>query len=277
MDAARRGLVIALVSLWLGGCAILALDPPRDNVQRGPNSFWVVAPIDPQDETFTSRFGPDLVPGTFTAELDGKDITQLWVPGNPVPNGSARLFWQDIFQGGNCVAGGFPWAPNPYPPWSPTYCSHTVHVHGDVANAGSYPITFTDRSVDFVPVQLGLIAKVAGRYLAPDDTLALAPGQTVTVTLTAATYGPWPPDQTAKVEALDLLSGETGAPTYIGLNGQAPGQKVFLSTIPGDFTVTAVGNLGPGPGTFRFRLRAQAFGCQEAVYSNLFACRAGGC
>ena len=162
MLSARRGLSIAILLSWLGGCAILALDPPPDNVQRGPNSFWVVAPIDPQSETFTTRFGADLVPGTFAAQLDGTDITQLWVPGNPAPNGSAKLFWPDIFQGGNCVAGGFPWRPDPWPPLSPTFCTHTIHVHGDVANPSSYPITVTDKSVDFVPVQLGLIAKVAG-------------------------------------------------------------------------------------------------------------------
>jgi hypothetical protein len=271
-----KNLPIIAISLWLSGCAILGIDPPPDNVPQGPNALWVVAPINPQSETFTVRFGREFVPGTFTAQLDGSDITNLWLPGNPAPNGSATLFYEDIFQGGSCFAGTPPWKSQWWPPVSPTFCTHTLHVHGDVANPSSYPITVTDRSVDFVPVQLGLIAKVAGRYLGPDDTLPLVPGQSVTVTLTAATYGPWPQDQTAVVAALDLLSGENPA-GYISLNGLPPGQKVFLSTIPGDFTVTAVGNLGPGPGTFRFRLRARAFGCQESVYSNVFACRAGGC
>jgi len=270
-----KNLAIIASSLWLSGCAIAGLDPPPDNVQ-GPSSLWVVAPINPETQTFTVRFGPDLVPGTFASQLDGSDITKLWLPGNPAPNGSARLFYEDIFQGGNCFAGVPPWKSNWYPPVSPTFCAHTVRVHGDVANASSYPFTITDRSVDFVPVQLGLIAKVAGRYLGPDDTLPIVPGQSVTVTLTAATYGPWPQDQTAVVAALDLLSGENPA-VYISLNGLPPGQRIFLSTIPGDFTVTALGNLGSGRGTFRFRLRARAFGSSEAVYSNIFACRTGGC
>jgi hypothetical protein len=68
MDSARRGVLVALVSLWLSRCAILALDPPPDNIPRGPNSFWVVAPIVPETETFTVRFGADLVPGTFAAQ-----------------------------------------------------------------------------------------------------------------------------------------------------------------------------------------------------------------
>jgi hypothetical protein len=75
---------------------------------------------------------------------------------------------------------------------------------------------------------------------------------------------------------LDLLQGENPA-TYISLNGMPPGQTLFLSSLPADFTVTAVGDLGSGKGIFRFRLRARAFGCQETEYGQLFACRAGGC
>jgi hypothetical protein len=269
-------IITIFFSLWLSGCAILSIDPPPDNVPQGPNALWVVAPIDPQSETFTVRFGRDFVPGTFAAQLDGNDITQLWQPGNPVPNGSAKLFYADIFKGGSCFAGTPPWKSQWWPPVSPTFCTHTLHVHGDVANAASYPMTFTDRSVDFVPVQLGLIAKVAGLYLAPDDTLPLGPGQSVTVTLTAATYGPWPQEQTVVVAALDQFSGDNPA-GYISLNGLPPGQPVFLNTIPGDFTVTVLGNLEPGPVRFVFRLRARAFGCQEAEYSKLYACRDGGC
>ena len=276
MNSVLNCLMIAMLSLSLGSCAILAIDPPLRYVPQG-QTVWVDQPIDLDSEAFTVRFGAEFVPGTFKAQLDGNDITQIWTPGNQVPNGSTKMLYQDIFRGGNCAAAPNPWNPNPYPPMSPIVCTHNLHVHGDVANASSYPVTVSDRSVDFVPVQLGLIAKDSnGLYLGPDDTMPLSPNQSVKVTVTGLTYGPWPQDQTVVVEALDLLSGETNPPIYIKLNNQAPGQKVFL-TPPGDFTVTAADVLGPGPGTFRFRLRARAFGSQEFVYGNLFACRAGGC
>jgi hypothetical protein len=269
----KTAATVALFTFCLSGCAILALNPPQDYVQQSPTSISVVAPMDTGNEAFSVRFGPDLVPGTFNSQLDGADITPLWQPGNPAPNGSAKLMYEDIFRGGNCV----PRTIDSFPPLSPSLCAHALHVHGDVANASSYSITVTDRSVDFVPVQLGLRAKdPTGRYLAPDDTTPLVPGASVTVTLTADTYGPWPQDQTVVVAALDLLSGEN-SPTYVSLNGLPPGQQIFLSPLPANFTVTIVGNLGAGTGTFRFRLRARAFGCQEAIYSGVLACRSGGC
>jgi hypothetical protein len=262
----------AVLSCSLSGCAILRIDFPVDNIRLGPTSVQVVAPMDTVNETFTVRFGPDFVPGTFSAQLDGSNITPLWMIGDPNPNGWAKLQYTDIFRGGSCV----PSVIDRTPPLSPNVCSHALSVHGDASKSSSFG-ALTDATVDFVPVQLGLRAKDStGRYLAPTDTLPLVPGASMRVTLTADTYGPWPQDQTAVVAALNLLSGEEPA-SYVSLNGLPPGQSLFLSNLPADFTVAVVGNLGPGPGTFRFRLRARAFGCQEIEYSGLFACRAGGC
>ena len=271
----QRLLILGCV-LCLEGCAIVAIDPPKDNVPGDAGLVWVVAPIEPDNETFVVRFGSNLVPGTFSSQLDGADVTPIWLPHNAGANGSAKLVYVDIFRNGNCAPRSYPWKPNPYPPVSPIVCSHDLHGHADSASSNSPP--YTDRSVDFVPVQLGLIGKDSNnRYLAPGDVVPITPGQAMTVTVTAMTYGPWPTEQAVAVEALDLLQGEPGAPGYISLNGQAPGQKVFLNNIPGDFRVSVVGNLGAGTGTFRFRLRARAMGTQEFVYANLFACRAGGC
>ncbi len=256
-----RGSIATASFLLVGGCAIFSVDPPTHHVGNNPVS--VVMPMEPENQTFTVHFGTQFVPGTFKAQLDGKDITQSWAPPNPPASGAARWVGLDIFQGGSCVPGPFPYGSSSVTP--PELCTHTLHFHGDVAVSNG----LTDVDINFIPVQLALLPKdPTGRYYAYTDTIELTPNQTITVSLNANTYGPWPEGNFVAVEAMDA----TGSPAhFISLNGGGAGQTANLM-IQGqngtDFTVRALDTIASGS-RWLLRLRARAIGVQEVEYRQI--------
>jgi len=255
MKSEKLWLAVSYFAL-LGGCAIQKVDPPLDHIDGNPLS--VVMPMDPDQQTFTAHFSDKFVPGTYKAQLDGEDITPAWVPPNPSALGASKWVYLDYFHDGACSK-----APH-YGGIEPEMiCSHTLHLHGDSTQSTS-PLA-TDVELSFIPVQLALVPKDStGRYYSYDARIEIAPNQTMSVTLGAWTYGPWPQDNVVVVEALDWT--ERDAATFVSLNGQPAGIPLYL-TISGkgtDFTVRALDNIGSG--RWAFTLRARAIGCQEATY-----------
>lgn len=244
--------MLAAGCLIVGGCAFSGMDVPKDHSGRDP--FSILVPMAPHDQTFTAHFGDQYVPGTFRADLDGNDITSQW---SLATAGQAEWFRLDFFQQGLCVPGTFPNGPSPVTPAK--ICTHTLHVHGDV----TVPNGWTEGEARFVPVHLVLLPKDAtGRYYSVDDRIELWNNQTLTVSLNSNSATPWPQHIAVVVEALDA----TGSPAkFASLNGM-PVEAPLFTTVGSDFTVRAVDTEIGSNSRWLLRLRARAFGAQEAEY-----------
>lgn len=202
---------------------------------QGCNACWITKPADPIETVtlFEVKFHRYFQPGTFSAKLDGQDVTAHFAPA-PTQSGKSTMVWNQPFLGGQGPGYiGLPpvYAPSgaqappsdqrPPPPWDlpPGERSHKFSVSCDCipeATCGhgeSFP--------PFVPLT----------FVVNPSPLDLPPGGAA-YNLTLGADRPLHAPVAVTISA--QLLGSTSVPAnHIRVNGAAPGAPAVVTLVPG--------------------------------------------
>jgi hypothetical protein len=206
MSNARRLFLLLLVAL-LQGC----------------NACWIIKPADPIETVtlYSVRFHQYFQPGSFTAFLDGENVTREFAP-VPTPKGTSDMVRNTPFIGGDVISLGVYIGVPQNPGESLATVSsgkreHTLQVsckciEGMMCGTGDkltfFPLHFTSSPS---PVSIPAGGAAVNMTLAADRPLS-AP---VPVTISS-----------------HLLGGAPGPANHIRINGAAPGAPAVVTLLP---------------------------------------------
>jgi len=220
---------------------------------QGCNACWITKPADPIETVtlFEVKFHRYFQPGTFSAKLDGQDVTAGFAPA-PAQSGVSTMAWNEPFLGGQgpgyislppieSPTGARP--PPTSPPWDrpPGSRYHVLAVSCDCIPQAT--CGHGDSTPPFVPLT----------FVASPSPLDLPPGgaaQNMTLSTDRPLHAP-----VAVTISAHLLNSTTAPANHISVNGAAPGTATVVTLVPGgavqNFYVQAT-----SPGGFWLRLAA---------------------
>lgn len=223
---------------------------------QGCNACWITKPTNPIETVtlFEVKFHRYFQPGTFSALLDGENVTAQFTPA-PAQSGLSTMVRNQSFLGGEGpgyinpgqveVGPGGPapsdQRPAPPPFDRPQQREHTLKVSCDCipeATCGH------GDSLSFYPLHFSV---------SPSSTLNLPPGGAA-YNLTLGTDRPLNAPVVVTISA-HLLGSTTAAANHISVNGAAPGTPATVTLVPGG----GVANLfvqATSPGGFWLRFDA---------------------
>jgi len=231
---------------------------------QGCNACWITKPADPIETVtlFEVKFHRYFQPGTFSAMLDGQDVTAQFTPA-PAQSGVSTMPWNQPFTGGQ--GAGYitqppiesPSGQRP-PPTSPPWDSpqgnraHVLKVSCDCIKEAT--CGHGGETPPFVPLT----------FVASPSPIDLPPGgaaYNMTLSADRPLHAP-----VAVTISAHLLNTTSTPANHIRVNSAAPGAPAVVTLIPGGGTVNFfVQAISPGG----FWLRIATPGAQLAVVTGV--------
>ena len=191
---------------------------------QGCNACWITKPVDPTETVtlYSVRFHQYFQPGSFTAFLDGENVTREFAPA-PAPKGTSDMVRNEPFIGGDVIAlGGYIGVPqNPGESLATLSSGKREHALQVSCQCIENAMCGSGDTRTFFPLH----------FASSPSTVNIPPGgAAVNMKLTADRPLSAPVPVTISSH---LLGGAPGPANHIRINGAAPGASTVVTLSPG--------------------------------------------